>query len=209
MTQQLGCAVFTYVLGKSLFTVQTEQMSLQLVPANLSPFSCLITSSNVTSWTLSEVLDGSSDKWEFIYGLLCAYPVQKWCVSIIVLTFFYWHCVNMWMYSMLLEKESGIRGFEIQKSDCKMILESVNNTKMKCTSITVLYINFKCYSSDSITVQFMQCTLWLNRDWCFLIAEIVKFFCLCHLRILFFVFWISSWRNTFIQFLQCFLTVLQ
>jgi len=42
------------------------------------------------------------------------------------------------MYSMLLEKECGVRGFEIQKLHCKMILESLNNTI--CTSITVLYI---------------------------------------------------------------------
>lgn len=43
---------------------------------------------------------------------------------------------------MLWEKESGLRGFEIQKLGCKIILESVNDTKIKCTSISSVYFLF-------------------------------------------------------------------
>lgn len=85
---------------------------------------------------------------------------------------------------------------------------------MKCANITLLYYFFlSVIPLNGVTVQFMQHTLRLNMDRCFLIDKIVTYFCLCRDSFFFCVcvcvFWISSWRNPVIQLLQYFLTLLQ
>lgn len=131
--------------------------------------------------------------------------------------------VFLWLFSLLsmgtvlisdvfnaIGKIRGIRGLEMQKLDCKMILESVNNTKMKCTSIRVLYI-FKCHSEQSnSSVHGVLCDwIWIGASWPR--RELIFFLCHYFLCVCFEFF---SWRNTIIPFFyffiffQYFLTVL-
>lgn len=96
-------------------------------------FSCLI-SSSIVPGILSEVLDlARIHLWIFFMSVLCRYVkfLHLFLSSLLAAS------------SMLWEKESGLRGFEIQKLGCKIILESVNNTKIKCTSISSVYFYFE------------------------------------------------------------------
>lgn len=163
-------AVFVWVLGKSLFILWREQTSLQMDPANLSAFYFLVSFLVVMPAVFQESF---LRPWAHLWISLClsyAEMLNFYNCS----AFSCWHQVHMWMYLMLLEKESGLRGFEIQKLGCKMILESVNNTEMESTSTGSVYFLF-FFLLSRVTGQLMWCTLCFNVGWCFFIDEIVNF----------------------------------